>query len=411
MQKKRCFMIGGISGLILLMTIVLSSFSWAAVKTLKLGATSNFADRQGIQLKKCLELGAELLNKAGGLVVKGETYHVEMIVYDDKFQADAGRAAFERLVYQDKVKAIFSYSSPPVLAGIEVTEPNKVLLYNGAFAPQVMFPKYKYALRTRPNTCGVSSSAVFWKKHLKPTIKTAVVIANDDHAGHTMADDFAAGWKVCGLQILDKLYFKRLTADLNPLAAKLKSLNPDIIEAIGIMSGGETLRLFKAIHQSGWKGQKSSELAQTTVPDIVKACGKESVEGLVCKFIDPTDVPNPPRLAMPFRKAYQEKYGEWEVDGLPVFDGWFYFLEAVKKAGSLDPDAVVDAMQGLEVETILGTARMCRRPDLGNTKYVDSNTTKYFGQVRDGKVVYFDQIPPIEGIRMAEKVFGGGKWE
>lgn len=160
MKDKKVVMFCGLIGLILSL-IVPSFFSaWAATITLKLGATSNFGDRQGIQVKKCLELLAEQLNKAGGLVVKGEKYLVEMIVYDDKFQADPGRVAFERLVYGDKVKAIFSYGSAPVLAGIEVTEPNKVLLLTGAFAPQVMSPKYKYTLRTRANTLGYAATAV-----------------------------------------------------------------------------------------------------------------------------------------------------------------------------------------------------------------------------------------------------------
>jgi len=411
MKDKKVVMFCGLIGLILSLIVPPFFSAWAATITLKLGATSNFGDRQGIQVKKCLELLAEQLNKAGGLVVKGEKYLVEMIVYDDKFQADPGRVAFERLVYGDKVKAIFSYGSAPVLAGIEVTEPNKVLLLTGAFAPQVMSPKYKYTLRTRANTLGYAATAVFGKKFLKPTIKTAVIIANDDHTGHSIAKDVEAAWKYCNLQILDKLYFKRGTVDLNPLGAKLKSLNPDFVDYAGIMSGAETLRLAKAVYQSGWKGQIWAELAQTTVPDIVDASGKEAVEGMIVMMIDPTVIPNPPPLALPFRKAYAEKYGEWEIDGIRWIDGWFYFVEAVKKANSLDPDAIASAMQGMEIETIMGTSRMCRRPDLGNNRYVDSGTTKYFGQVRDGKVVYLDRVSAIDGIRIAEKIFGGGKWD
>jgi len=384
----------------------------AEEKTLRVGATSNFGDRQGIQVKKCLELAAEQLNKAGGLVVKKERYRVEMIVYDDKFQADAARAAFERLVYQDKVKIVFSIGTAPVLAGIEITDPNKVLLFHGGFSSQVLSPRYKYAISTRPNTLGFASSGVFWKKHLKPETKTAVVIAYDDHGGHVISDAFEVMWKHCGLKILGKLYCKRGTVDLNPLATKLKALNPDIVEYAGIQSGAGVLNLYKAIYQSGWRGKTSAEQGgQTTVPDIINVCGRPAVEGMTVMIIDPTMIPNPSPLTMAFRKGYTEKYGEWEVEGLRVFDGWYYFVEAVKKADSLDPDAIIDAMQGLSVETVMGTARMSRRPDLGNNRYVDSNNTKYFGEVRNGNVVYLDRVLAIEGIRMAEQIFGGGKWE
>ncbi len=379
-------------------------------KVLKLGATANFADRQGIQVKRCLELAADQLNKAGGLVVKGERYQVEMIVYDDKFQSDPGRAAFERLVYQDKVKVIFSYGAAPSLAGIEVTEPNKVLFFTGTMDPQVLNPKYRYTFRTRANTLGYAASAMFWSKHKASHHKTVVIIGNDDRTGRAMADAAEESWKFNGVKILDRLYFKRGTADLSPIAARMKSINPDISEWAGIMSGAETLRLAKAIFQSGWKGQISAELAQTTVPDIVNACGKEAVEEMAVMILDPTTVPSPPALSIPFRKAYTEKYGGWEIDGLRVFEGWYYFIAALKKANSLDPDDIAGAMQGLSVETVLGPSKMSRRPDLGNNKYVDCASMKYWGQVRNGEVVYLDRIMPIESIKMAEKMFGG-KWE
>jgi ABC-type branched-subunit amino acid transport system substrate-binding protein len=379
-------------------------------KVLKLGATSNFADRQGIQVKRCLELASEQLNKAGGLVVKGEKYHVEMIVYDDKFQADAGRAAFERLVNGDKVKAIFSYGAAPSLAGIEITEPNKVLFFTGTMAPQVLSPKYRYTFRTRANTLGYMASAIFWSKYKESNGKTVVIIANDDHTGRAMAGAVEESWKYNNVKILDRLYFKRGTADLSPIAARLKSINPEITEWAGIMSGAETLRLAKAIYQSGWKGQIVAELAQTTVPDIVNACGKEAVEGMVVMMLDPTVIPDPPPLSLPFRKAYTEKYGEWEIDGLRIFEGWYYFIAALKRANSLEPDDIAEAMQGLSVETVLGTSRMCRRPDLGNSRYVDIASMKYMGRVKRGEVVYVDRVTPIEAIKLAEKIYGG-KWE
>jgi len=416
MEGKKFFAVGSSIYLVLLLAVIFIFPAWAvptmekSAKILKLGATSNFGDRQGIQVKKCLELSAEQLNKAGGLVVKGERYNVEMIVYDDKFQADAGRTAFERLVNGDKVKAIFSYGAAPSLAGIEITEPNKVLFFTGTMAPQILSPKYKYTFRTRANTLGYMASAIFWSKYKKSNEKTVVIIANDDHTGRAMASAVEESWKYNNVKILDRLYFKRGTVDLSPIAARLKSINPDITEWAGIMSGAETLRLAKAIYQSGWKGQIAAELAQTTVPDIVNACGKEAVEGMVVMMLDPTVIPDSPSLSLPFRKAYTEKYGVWEIDGLRIFEGWYYFIAAIKKANSLEPDDIAEAMQGLSVETVLGPSRMCRRPDLGNSSYVDIASMKYMGRVKNGEVVYVDKITPIEAIKIAEKIHGG-KWE
>jgi branched-chain amino acid transport system substrate-binding protein len=388
-----------------------ASTSEKPVEILKLGATVNLGDRLGIQMKRCFELLAEQLNESGGLAVQGKKYNVKVIVYDDKYQADAGRAAFERLVFQDNVKVIFSYGSAPTLAGVELTEPNKVLLLHAAISSQLLHPKYNYTFHTRAGTTGVFSTGVFIKKHLNPQLKTVVVLANDDLTGYDMAKHFGAMWRNCNIKVVDTLYYKRGTVDLNPLGVKVRSLNPDIVHFDGMMPGAETLRVFKAIYQSGWRGQIFAELALTTVPDIVNACGKESVEGMFVQFLDPTVVPNPPPLAMPFRRAYTAKYGIWETDALRWFDGWYYFVSAVKKANSLDVNDIVRVIQGLSVETVLGESRMCRRPDLGNNKYVDISTTLHMGQVRNGEGVYLDRVLPIEGIRMAKIIYGGGEWE
>jgi ABC-type branched-subunit amino acid transport system substrate-binding protein len=416
-KEKKLLGIGGRIFSILLLSLLFFFMTWGVsipeqpIKIFKVGAAVNFGDRMGIQVKRCFELLTEQLNASGGLIVKGERYHVDMIVYDHKYQADAGRAAFERLVFQDKVQTIFSYGSAPTLAGIEVTEPNKIPLFHAAIGSQLMSPKYKYAFHTNRTTPVLLGAASFMKKHLiTPKLKTVVVVANDDITGRDTSKEVVAMWKYCNIKVLDTLYHKRGTVDLNPVAVKIKSINPDIVDFDGILAGAEALRLVKAIYQSGWKGQIIGDLITPTVPDIVNACGKESVEGMFGQIFDPAEIPNPPPLAIPFRKAYTEKYGVWEIDGLRWFDGWHYFVEAVKKANSLSADDIAEAMQGLSVETVAGESRMCRRPDLGNNRYVDSSLVKFWGQVRNGRVVYVDRIPAIEGIRVAQEVYGG-EWK
>ena len=60
----------------------------------------------GIEAEKSFDVLVDEFNRAGGLTVKGEKYKVEMVIYDDKYRADTGRAAVERLLYEDKVRFI-----------------------------------------------------------------------------------------------------------------------------------------------------------------------------------------------------------------------------------------------------------------------------------------------------------------
>ena len=55
----------------------------AEPKTVKIGSTVALKSKEGVQIKKWLELLAERLNGEGGLIVKGERYNVQMVIYDD----------------------------------------------------------------------------------------------------------------------------------------------------------------------------------------------------------------------------------------------------------------------------------------------------------------------------------------
>jgi len=94
---------------------------------------------------------SEKLNEAEGLIVKEERCHVQMIVYDDKYRADIGRAVFGKLAYQDKVILIFSYGSAPALVGIEVRELNKIFLFTSTQAQQIFQPIQVPSASVSPN--------------------------------------------------------------------------------------------------------------------------------------------------------------------------------------------------------------------------------------------------------------------
>ena len=55
----------------------------------------------------------------------------------------AGRAAAERLVYQDKVKYIIcQFNSPPIVGALTVTQPNKVIQISDGMTEKTMEPQY-----------------------------------------------------------------------------------------------------------------------------------------------------------------------------------------------------------------------------------------------------------------------------
>lgn len=107
-----------------------------------------------------------------------------------------------------------------------------------------------------------------------------------------------------------------------------------------------------------------------------------------------------------------KKYGKWSEASLTWIPAWYAFIQAVKKADSLDPEAVAQllATKGLEWEVPNGKAMLVKRPDLKNNRFCDTCSEAAYGRIKNGKLAYLERLSLAEVISSCEKVFGG-KWQ
>jgi branched-chain amino acid transport system substrate-binding protein len=123
-------------------------------------------------------------------VVKGERYNVQMVIYDDEYSADTGRAAAERLIYQDKVKHIIcQWGSAPIVATLGIAEPNKVLQICNGMTEKTMEPQFHYIYRA-PSLFWNAGSQVYWVEQFRKggLPMTVVNICPDDVTGRGAAE-------------------------------------------------------------------------------------------------------------------------------------------------------------------------------------------------------------------------------
>ena len=377
-------------------------------KVLKIGTTLPLIVSIGMEAKKCYELLVADLNAAGGITVGGDTYQIEMIIYDDGYKADKGRAAVERLVTGDKVKFLVGpMASAPTLAGLVVTEPAKVIVFTGAATNKTLEPRFKYTVRTSTLTTGIPGQRMFiLQRH--PNIKTLVFVGPDDETGRDtgLVDDKIVS--NFGIKKLDSIFFPRDTKEFLSIALKIKNLNPDMVYASALNQGNETGSLLKALHQAGYKGVK---LGVTPDMDVIqKIASNEATEGYYGALRDSAATPRPNAQALRLKELYSAKYGHWNDTAVMWVGGWFGFLASVKKANSLDPDKIMAATANLEFDAPQGHFMLVKRPDLGTSRYCDSTADVNIGQIHNGKFEYVGTFPAQDGIAACEKVFGGGKW-
>src|SRR3546814_4260618 len=94
-----------------------------AQETLKRGAVlalSGPGAAWGQGMQYAAQFAADGVNAKGGLEVGGKKYKVEIIAYDDKYQANEAVTAVNRLIFEDKVQYVIGPTgSAPALARSE----------------------------------------------------------------------------------------------------------------------------------------------------------------------------------------------------------------------------------------------------------------------------------------------------
>jgi ABC-type branched-subunit amino acid transport system substrate-binding protein len=377
----------------------------AEPKMLKVGFSLPLNNLLGIETKKCLELLIPELNKTG-LVVKGQKYIIEPIIYDDKYTTEGGRAVAERLVHKDKVKYIATMiGSAPTVAALSVTEPNKVLLLSGCMNPKIVDPANKYAVR--PGSCDTSAYPLFmWAVKNNPGIKTCAAFSSDTVTGKARIVAEEKNARAWGLDWIGTFFYPPEETDFAPLASKVARENPDLLVHAGNLKAAQWGLGLKALYEAGYRGWHSAGVG-SDMAEVFPITGQKPLDRLSCNLDDTSLASPPPKEVVKLRRAYEAKYGVWNPTAVPWLSPWFFFVEAIKKADSIDVDDILAVLNsGLEAETAQGRGRMIRRPDKGNNKTVDGMFTCYVAVVKDGKYVYRDEVGIDEGITAFEKVFG-----
>jgi branched-chain amino acid transport system substrate-binding protein len=409
-MKKRIWLL---VGMVLLTLAILSmpffGATYAASKTLKIGCTLPLNVGLGLEAKKCLDVIIPDFNARGGLVVGGERYTIDMIIYDDSYKAEKGRAAVERLIYRDKVKHIVGQlGSAPIVAGLAVTEPNRIVVICGGVSRKILAPKNRYTVRTSTvATFGAAFRGYMLKAH--PGIKTEVSVGPDDETGRRMAKLDSKICKSYGMKKLKSVFFPRETEDYSGVGLEVARLNPDMVMISGASAGTQTGGLLKGMYEAGYRGVI---LGTTPDMDAVRSIASvKAIEGFYALFKDATLIPNPSPITAHLKKLYKAKYGSWNETGITWIGAWYAFVEAVKKADSLDQDKIMAAMERLEYDTPQGHCILVRRPDMGVNRYCDTVADVIIGQIKNGKFVYVDTLPAAESLKANETVFGGGSWK
>jgi branched-chain amino acid transport system substrate-binding protein len=357
----------------------------AQQETLKIGALvtlSGAGAAWGTGMQHAAELAADDVNAKGGLEVGGKKYKVQVIAYDDKYQANEAVTVANRLVFEDKVKYIIGpVGSAPVLAIQPITEKHQVIVMTLGFTAKALGTDKAYTFRPNVTTAEVAGPQIEWAVKSRSIKRVGALFPNDE-TGQQIAKDLADAYGKAGAQLAAREFFERDRVDFVPLITRILSAKVDAIELDGNSPSTAGL-ITRQARELGFTGT----IIRTGGPatqDIVNVAGKQAAEGLL------VHTPIDPKL--PSTAAYAEKYNakyKRAMNGFsPAFyDGTHLLFEAMRKAGSVSDTAKVKA----ELEKItgfqgaLGASSWTGQAAYGIAHQLDAPF--YVAEVKDGQEV------------------------
>src|SRR5713101_8467431 len=329
----------------------------------------------GIPHKNAIELIFDETNAQGGLDVNGKKYKLEIVAYDHKY-----------VIAEDDVKFISILGGAVAKANEEAVNEAGILDLPLAYAEGLVSPKNPLTFHSFP---APPETTTFWKwiKEHHPEIKSIATIAPNDDTGWWSIKVETNFVEKLGYQVVAKEFFERSVTDFNPVLLRILAQKPDII-SVNASPAGSVGLIIKQARELGFKG-RFIHIGQVDTSVVSNIAGKANVDGMWVHGY----VQNPlPESVYSWQARSTEKYGEWNATSIDFTNPAFAFVAAVKKAQSLDPKKIGEAMRTVEFDNLWGKAHFG-----GKDYYGVGNQIIYpmpFSEVKDGVATLVVQLSP-----------------
>jgi branched-chain amino acid transport system substrate-binding protein len=342
--------------------LLLASVPWAQPKmpeAILIGGTIAQSGPMSAEVgpfKKMMDAWADMVNEKGGLFVKayGKKLPIKFVVYDDASKQDNAVKFYERLVTVDKVHVLIGpYSSPLTFAASTVAEKHGIPMVAAQANSTAIFSRgFKWLV-------GVIDDGPKWSNHYFEMLqeegkaKTIGFVIQDTLHAKEVGSGAVPKARDIGLEVVFEETVQANATDFTPIITKLKAANPDIVYvsafppfAIGFykqaLELGLSPREFHIIHHGA------------AFRHAVGEANANAVTGENYWM---------PGITYGRPEAFEEllKRTSTRVEDYPWASIHMFAFEAmqaaIEQANSLEPEALLTALKGLDIMTIGGRLR------------------------------------------------------
>ena len=323
-----------------------------AADTIKVGEIQTYSKLTNFTFpyRNGWQLALEEINNAGGVMGK----KIEVISRDDQGKPGEAVKVAEELVSKDKVDLLMgTFFSHVGLAVTDFAKRNKVLFVAAEpLSDAVVWAKgNRYTFRLRPST--YMQAAMLADKAAKLPAKRWATIAPNYAYGK---DAVASFKKILKAKNPDVQFVAEQWPALFKInaGAEIQALADAKPEAVyNVTFGGDLAKFVREGKLRGFFKNVSMVSLLSGEPEYLDPLKAEAPEGWLVTGYPWYDIKTP--VHTQFVAAYQKKFNDYPRTGSVVgYNVMYSVYHLLKKAGTTDTEKMVDAMEGLSFDSIIG---------------------------------------------------------
>jgi len=320
-----------------------------AAGKLKIGVVLPLSGIQG-QIGQDCKRGAEV----AAAVLKGRYPDFELMYGDTETNVQTARAVAEKLVTDGAEVLVGSFDSGQTSAIAQVAEQKgRPLVVSIAAAPAITEQGYKFVVRNFPTAPMIVTDAFTLQKELydytKKAPKTAVLLHVNDTYGTAVAGAINKMFPGQNMpfKLVEQIAYDPAAKDLSVEVSKAKATNAELAWVVSRLN--DAILMTREMVKQRWEPMGVISTGPGWYEDqYFKVIGKYSSDIMsTIPWYDPNK-PLSKALRAALKKAYPES--NMNTNHVYTFEGILIALDAYKRAGSADPQALADALHKTDIK-------------------------------------------------------------
>jgi len=307
----------------------------------------------GTRMLKAMELATEEINKAGGVLGR----KIELKVWDTEGKVEKGVTGAKKLILQDNVWGLIGVYRSGVALAVQdiVPEYKKIFMVTDAASNEITrrvsknYDKYKYTFRS---AASIDQFAELMTPFLSEVVKAKSYFYVSETTLWTkelgeVAKKFA---DANDIKFLGSVECDPAAQEFTSEIAKIKNANPDAV--LCSLAGAAAVPFAKQYYENKVGKPIIYGLGMITFKNVIVEMGEKANYQSTAAFC--WDIPMT-KKTLGFYEKYTKIYSRpGGYEDVRSYDGMYVLIDGIKRAGSLDVEKVIKALEKTDYVGVAG---------------------------------------------------------